>query len=340
MRNVNNPLDNRNQSLNKDHSAELKKRFGHPNFRLGQLACIEAALQGRDVFCLMPTGGGKSVVYQLPAWCCPGITVVFSPLISLIQDQVEAMKAIKIRAAMSSNTGGEDFMDIVKELRGYCHDSESILAAGRNAAEDTKNIKMLYITPEKYSQSNVVKSLLKQLVSCGLLSRFVIDEVHCLSQWGHDFRPDYLQLSSLRSSYPTVPIMGLTATANQQVIDDCINIIKLRNPFLHSQSFNRENLIYSVKPKGKNLLEHISQYISTRKGQTGIIYCLSKKDTEEVSDGLKRLLPDMKKQISFYHAEVKADLREERQRQWSAGVVKVICATIAFGMGINKPDVR
>lgn len=199
---------------------------------------------------------------------------------------------------------------------------------------------MLYTTPEKYSKSNQMQSLLSRLASSGLLSRFVIDEVHCLSQWGHDFRPDYLQLASLRSLCPNVPIMTLTATANEGVIKDCIKIMQLRNPFLHSQSFNRENLHYFVKSKDKNLIANIAEYIKIRKSQTGIIYCLSKKDTEEVCESLKQSIPDMKKQITFYHAEVPPSTKEERQRLWSSGVIKVICATIAFGMGINKPDVR
>jgi len=134
--------------------------------------------------------------------------------------------------------------------------------------------------------------------------------------------------------------MTLTATANQEVIRDCISIMQLRNPFLHSQSFNRDNLHYFVKNKDKNLIDNIAEYITIRKSQTGIIYCLSKKDTEDVSESLKQKIPDMKKQITFYHADVPAATREERQRLWSSGVIKVICATIAFGMGINKPDVR
>ena len=322
---------------NKGHRAELFSRFGHAHFRHGQLECVEAALQGRDVFCLMPTGGGKSVVYQLPAWCCPGIAVIFSPLISLIQDQVEAMNAIKIRAVMTAN---EDYRSVSNELYSYIQNHQNIIAEGRDPVLDSKNIKMLYITPEKFSKSNGTQVMLQKLANLGLLSRFVIDEAHCLSQWGHDFRPDYLQLSKLRDLCPNVPIMGLTATANKQVVDDCIRIMKLRNPFLHSQSFNRENLHYFVRPKDKNLLDNIAAYVTERKHQTGIIYCLSKKDAEEVCSNLKQKIPEMKKQITFYHADVETNAREERQRQWSAGVIKVICATIAFGMGINKPDVR
>ena len=223
------------------------------------------------------------------------------------------------------------------------HDFSKLYAcscSGNNAAVDNQNIKMLYITPEKFNQSNHMQKLLQRLSACGLLSRFVIDEAHCLSQWGHDFRPDYLALSKLRPLCPNVPIMCLTATANQEVVNDCIRIMQLQNPYRHSQSFNRENLHYFVKKKGKTLMEDIAKYVTKRKNQTGIIYCLSKKDTEEVCESLKRNIPDMKKQITFYHADVPPAVREDRQRQWSTGTIKVICATIAFGMGINKPDVR
>ena len=211
---------------------------------------------------------------------------------------------------------------------------------GRSAAMDHKNIKMLYITPEKFNKSSHMQNLLQKLSNSGLLSRFVIDEAHCLSQWGHDFRPDYLALSKLRPLCPNVPIMCLTATANQDVVNDCIKIMKLNNPFRHSQSFNRENLHYFVKKKTKTVMQDIAAYVTKQKSQTGIIYCLSKKDTEEVCESLKRNITDMKKQITFYHADVDAPVREERQRLWSSGVIKVICATIAFGMGINKTDVR
>ena len=181
----------------KDPKREIMTVFGHKGFRQGQLECIENALQGKDVFCLMPTGGGKSVVYQLPAWCAPGLAVVFSPLLSLIQDQVDAMNAVSVRSVYFNSTQDEEeAKSLRQELLHYDND-------------DRHSIKLLYVTPEKLSRSQAFKSLLSSLAGRGLLSRFVIDEAHCMSQWGHDFRPDYLALSGLRKDFPRVPIMGM-----------------------------------------------------------------------------------------------------------------------------------
>eukprot|EP01034_Spumella_vulgaris_P039194 gene39194-48409_t len=207
---------------------------------------------------------------------------------------------------------------------------------------DDNSVKLLYITPEKFSKSGAMQSLLKQLAANGMLSRFVIDEAHCLSQWGHDFRPDYLELRNIRTLCPTTPIMALTATANQSVVRDCMAIIQMRDPFVHTQSFNRGNLRYFVRKKesGKQLISDMGKYILSKRGATGIVYCLSKRDTETVAEELMREVPSMKNQITFYHADVPASEKERRQRMWSKGDIKVICATIAFGMGINKPNVR
>ena len=312
----------------KDPTAENKRLFGHGRFRLGQKDCIDAAMSGRDVFCLMPTGGGKSLVYQLPAWCCAGLAAVFSPLVSLIQDQVDAMNAIGIKAVNTSTSLDEyNSRLLLSELHRY---------EGR---EDEP--KLIYITPEKFAKSPGLKSALQSLVSRGLLSRFVIDEAHCMSQWGHDFRPDYLALSQLRTLFPSVPIMALTATANEEVVRDSIRSIGMRNPFVHKQSFNRVNLTYSVRKKeAKSIISDIAAIVDDRSQQTGIIYCLSKKDTEDVCKRLKEEIPRLKGKVTFYHAGVEASERERRQRLWSSGDIKVICATIAFGMGINKPDVK
>lgn len=333
---------------------EVQKRFGHREFRTGQWDCIEAALQGRDVFCLMPTGGGKSMVYQLPAWCCLGISVVFSPLISLIQDQVDALNAMGIRAVcLSQSATGQDYESsegrmLLQELRSYHNNSTKTFAnlspseQARIQKEDEQRIKMLYVTPEKFSRSPAIRSLLQQLMHHQLLSRFVLDEAHCLSQWGHDFRPDYLRLAEIRQLCPSVPIMALTATANQSVVQDIVKILQMEQPFVHTQSFNRPNLTYKVlQKKGeKSTLEEIANYIVSHIQWTGIIYCLSRRDCEVLVDDLTNLKPQLRGKISFYHADLNQHEKESRQRLWFKGDIRVLCATIAFGMGINKPDVR
>jgi len=206
----------------------------------------------------MPTGGGKSVVYQLPAWCCPGISVIFSPLISLIQDQCDAMQAIGIRAVfLSSTQDNQEIQSLISEMRNY----------STATPDDDNTIKMLYITPEKFSRSEQLIRLLCGLRDRRLLSRFVMDEAHCLSQWGHDFRPDYLNLKQLRIKFPEVPLMCLTATANKSVVDDVIKILSMRNPHIHTQSFNRNNLRYYIRKKesDKKLIQELSEYIFKRR---------------------------------------------------------------------------
>ena len=326
--------DTSNQTF-RDVKVEIRQKFGHKQgFREGQAECVRAAMEGNDVFCLMPTGGGKSVVYQLPAWCSPGVAVVFSPLLSLIQDQVDYLNVIGINAVFLSSQQDENY------AKNIC---QQLAACSRNGfQEDDNTIKMLYITPERYAKSEYLKKLFDSLAAKNMLSRFVIDEAHCLSQWGHDFRPDYLSLQNLRIRYKNVPIMALTATANDQVVRDSIALMKMkRGVYIHKMSFNRKNLQYSVRKKSaKNIVADIADIIKDRPLQSGIVYCLSKKDTEDVCNQIQTILPNMRDKVTFYHADVAANAKEFRQRQWSSGQIKVICATIAFGMGINKPDVR
>lgn len=315
----------------KDMVAENRRKFGHKTFRPGQMEVIENAMKGRDVFVLMPTGGGKSLCYQLPAWCCPGLTVVISPLLSLIQDQVQSLTKLGIQSVyLSSNQDYEtEQIEITRRLL------ETSMHEG---------IKLLYITPEKLSNSNQMQGILRRLHSRRLVSRFVIDEAHCLSDWGHDFRPDYNRLGLIRSEFPGVPLMALTATANEKVVNDAIRVLGMQNPYRYVSSFNRPNLRYEVRKKDGKTIEAIAGYIATRPNDSGVIYCLSRKDCENLSAKLQEVVrakPGCSRvRVSFYHAELDATEREQRHRDWSNGCLSVLCATVAFGMGIDKPDVR
>lgn len=300
-----------------DVRSTLDRLFGHREFRLGQEAVVQHAMAGKDVFVLMPTGGGKSLCYQLPAVCQPGLAVVFSPLISLIQDQVEGLRANSIEAVQMSShqdyeTEGRDIMNRLYHLTP--HDG----------------IKLLYITPEKLSRSESMVRTLQRLCERGLVSRFVIDEAHCISQWGHDFRPDYLSLRSIRQKFPGVPIMALTATANKRLVDDAVSLLGMKSPYIHRQSFNRSNLHYSVRAKSKTTLDEIAAIIQNNRKQSGIIYCLSRRDTMQVAEELSEKTGI---RVGYYHGEMTAADRERVQRDWSSGKVAVIAATVAFGMG-------
>ncbi len=230
------------------------------------------------------------------------------------------MAAIGIRAVfLSSSQDESESRSILQDLYRTRN-----LGPGSTEEDTDRAIKMLYITPEKLNKSDSLKRLLGTLYNGGLLSRFVIDEAHCVSQWGHDFRPDYLALGTLRRNYAKVPIMALTATANKKVVEDSINLLQMISPYLHTQSFNRPNLHYTVLKKDGRQIQQIKQIILQHNGESGIIYCLSKKDTETLSESLQKEIPTMRRQITFYHASVDPALKEKRQKDWSKGDIKVI----------------
>ncbi|KAM6581019.1 hypothetical protein CsatA_004793 [Cannabis sativa] len=295
--------------------------FGNHSFRPNQREIINATLSGCDVFVLMPTGGGKSLTYQLPAIICQGLTLVVCPLVSLIQDQIMHLLQANIPAAyLSANMEWTDQQEILRELTSdYC------------------KYKLLYVTPEKVAQSDALLRHLESLHSRELLARIVIDEAHCVSQWGHDFRPDYQSLGILKQKFPKTPVLALTATATASVKEDVVQALGLANCVVFRQSFNRPNLWYSVIPKTKKCLDDIDKFIKENHfNDCGIIYCLSRMDCEKVAERLQ----ECGHRAAFYHGSMDPAQRSFVQKQWSKDEVSIICATVAFGMGINKPDVR
>jgi bloom syndrome protein len=305
----------------------LKDRFRMSGFRTNQLEAINATLAGDDAFVLMPTGGGKSLCYQLPAVVnsgkTRGVTIVVSPLLSLMQDQVDHLQALNIMAKQISG-----------EIKGQArHEVMSCLE------QDTPEnyLQMLYVTPEFVSLSTGFLRALEGLHRRRKLARIVIDEAHCVSQWGHDFRPDYTQLGDFRRKFPGVPVIALTATATHAVILDVKNNLGMKDCTVFSQSFNRPNLYYEVRKKGKNSVAEIADLIKDNyHGMTGVVYTLSRKTTESLAKKLVALGIKAK----HYHAGMKVEEKSATQRAWQSGRIKVVVATIAFGMGIDKADVR
>jgi ATP-dependent DNA helicase RecQ len=290
----------------------LKQYFGFTSFRPLQEEIIRDALAGKDVFALLPTGGGKSLCFQMPAMAQPGLTVVVSPLIALMKDQVDALQASGVPATFlnSSLAAGESRV----RLRGL-HNGQ---------------YRLLYAAPERLMLSGVMSDL--QRWNVNLLA---VDEAHCISEWGHDFRPEYRQLADLRRLFPAVPMMALTATATERVRKDIVTLLKLHEPSCYVASFNRPNLTYRVFAKNKPY-QQVLEFLRTRPRESGIIYCQSRKSTESVA---QRLNTDGVK-ARPYHAGLTTKERTEHQELFLRDEVRVICATIAFGMGINKPNVR
>ncbi|ESQ29381.1 hypothetical protein EUTSA_v10023226mg [Eutrema salsugineum] len=298
-----------------------KRVFGNHSFRPNQREIINATMSGCDVFVLMPTGGGKSLTYQLPALICAGITLVISPLVSLIQDQIMNLLQTNIPAAsLSAGMEWGEQQEILREL-----------------SSGNSKYKFLYVTPEKVAKSDSLLRHLESLNSHSLLARFVIDEAHCVSQWGHDFRPDYQGLGVLKKKFPNIPMLALTATATASVKEDVVQALGLVNCVVFRQSFNRPNLWYSVVPKTNKCLEDIDKFIRENHfDESGIIYCLSRMDCEKVTEALQKF----GHKAAFYHGSMDPAQRAFVQKQWSKDEINIICATVAFGMGINKPDVR
>ena len=292
----------------------LKKYFGYSDFRPLQEDIVATTLAGIDSLVLMPTGGGKSICFQLPALLLPGVTLVVSPLISLMQDQVENLREAGIPAcALNSNQTADEQL----RLRRACLD-------GR--------VKLLYMAPE-----TVFKEL-DQLLAALPISLVAIDEAHCVSQWGHDFRPEYVQLGTLRKAFGSAPFMALTATADEVTRQDIRERLNLHSPRVFISSFDRPNLSLNVFRglNGAEKLKAINRFLGIRAGESGIIYCLSRKTTEQLAEKLEALGVSARP----YHAGLSADKRRETQQAFIADQLRVVVATIAFGMGIDKSNVR
>ncbi len=292
----------------------LKHQFGFDSFRMNQQQAIETVLQEKDCVVLMPTGGGKSLCYQIPALMLDGLAVVISPLISLMKDQVDALKSNGVNAAFLNST------------QSAAQQGEVFRAIAGN------KLKLLYVAPERLMQTgDQFIDYLKQLN----VSLFAIDEAHCISSWGHDFRPEYMHLAKLKVHFPNTPVIALTATADKLVRQDIMEKLELNNPALFISSFNRPNIFYSVEAK-RNSYSQLLNYLSKHRNDSGIIYCLSRNSVENLAEDLKQdgfnALP--------YHAGLERTIREKHQELFLKDEAKIIVATIAFGMGIDKSNVR
>jgi ATP-dependent DNA helicase RecQ len=292
--------------------AALKKYYGYDSFRPMQEDIIRRAMDGKDSLVLMPTGGGKSICYQIPAIISEGTCVVVSPLISLMQDQVQSLRSNGVDAAFLNST--------------------LTAAEARRVETDFLDgqIKLLYVSPEKLVAQDFIT-----MMKAAKVSLFAIDEAHCISAWGHDFRPEYTQMRFLKAQFPNIPMLALTATADKTTRKDILDQLQLAEPQVFISSFDRPNLSLTVLP-GQKRIEKIIEFATSRPNQSGIVYCLSRKSTEEVADKLRR----QGLKAKHYHAQMPPAERAQVQKEFINDTTPIICATIAFGMGIDKPNVR
>jgi len=291
----------------------LQSIFGYKSFRGQQAEIIEHVINGKDALILMPTGGGKSLCYQIPALCMNGLVIVISPLIALMQDQVAALKQLGIKASVLNSTLSCEEAEYIEELM------------------QEGELDIVYVSPERLN----TEKFLNLLTKCKL-TLFAIDEAHCVSQWGHDFRPEYTEFAKLKDIFPNIPRIALTATADELTRQDIIKHLRLENGRVFSSSFDRPNIRYRVMPKDNEKKQLLSFIETEHKGDSGIVYCISRNKVEQIADCIKNQGYD----VWPYHAGLNADVRKRNQDYFIKNDGVIMVATIAFGMGIDKPDVR
>ena len=292
----------------------LKTVFGYDSFRDRQREIVQSVLDKKDTLVVMPTGGGKSICYQVPALVMDGITLVVSPLISLMQDQTASLESSGVHSVfLNSSLSKEEYFATVDEIKGG-------------------KVKIIYVSPEGLATSRVREILSDSTLNISLIA---VDEAHCVSQWGHDFRPDYLEIASIRNIFKDAVMIALTATATKQVREDIVKNLRLKDAAVFISSFNRKNIFLEVQPK-KNALDQVISCIKKHSGESGIIYCNSRKQVDELTD----ILDNAGYSVLSYHAGLTDEVRTKNQELFIKDECQIIVATIAFGMGIDKPNVR